>query len=80
MSTPATLREERFLSLPNNAWSRVNGDDFVHKKLETFKFKASTTNKGKFDYKSVVSVDDAQKFSYSDELKFGFPFRSLYYL
>lgn len=79
MSTPATLRDDRFLALPSPAWSKINSDDYVHKKLETIKFKAVTGQKGKFDYKSVVSVNDKDQFSYSDELKFGFPYRSIYY-
>jgi hypothetical protein len=30
MSTPVTLKEERFLSLPKDNFSKILGDDYVH--------------------------------------------------
>jgi len=84
MSTPATLKEERFLGLPKQAHAGVLGDDYTHKKLETIKFKGTTTNGAKVDYKSVVALTEKAgvppAFALTDELKLGIPaFENKYY-
>jgi len=42
MSTPVTLKEEKFLGLPKDTYAKVLGDDFVHSgnAIETIKFKS----------------------------------------
>ncbi len=44
MSLPVTLKEERFLALPKDNYSKILGDDFVHSDntVETFKFKSTS--------------------------------------
>lgn len=54
-NSPLSLRNERFLSLPVTANNRVLGDDYSHKKLETFKVKGATVKNASFVYKSVIA-------------------------
>lgn len=49
-----SLKVSPFTSLGSS--NNVLGDDYVHGTFETYKFKCSTTNGGKADYKAKVAT------------------------
>ena len=53
MSLPVTLKEERFLGLPKDTFSKVLGDDYVHSgnAVETIKFKSVSPKGAIVNYK-----------------------------
>lgn len=60
MSTPVTLKEEKFLGLPKDNYSKVLGDDFVHSgnAIETIKFKAVTPSGSIVNYKTSTHLGE----------------------
>ncbi|EAR90513.2 eukaryotic porin protein (macronuclear) [Tetrahymena thermophila SB210] len=77
MAQSLKLQPLTSLGTPNNVLS----DDYVHGTFETYKFKASTTNGGKVDYKAKVATaqkDGKLAVKVSDEGKIQFPFLDKY--
>lgn len=83
MSIPATLKEERFFSLPKAKYDKVLGDDYVHKgnTLETLKLKAKSESGAIVNYKTQFKVTKGETkndVKQSDEVKVQFPYRNYY--
>ena len=59
MSLPVTLKEERFLGLPKDTYSKILGDDFVHSgnAVETVKFKSVSANGATVNYKQSCHMN-----------------------
>jgi hypothetical protein len=78
----ASLKNEKFFSLPSTPNQKTLGDDYTHKTMETCKFKAATTKGGSFNYKGTIAMTEAESgrtFKIGDEVKFGFPYKTIYY-
>jgi hypothetical protein len=70
MSSPPSLRNERFFSLPSTPNQKVLGDDYAHKKNCVFKLKGNT-KRGVFNYKrETTNVGENKDVKTSDEIKF----------
>jgi hypothetical protein len=69
MSIPVTLKEERFLSLPKDNFSKILGDDYVHANntIETIKIKSVSPNGAILSYKTQSHLTD--KLTDHDEIK-----------
>ena len=54
MSLPVTLKEERFLALPKDNFSKILSDDFIHNgnTVETIKLKSVTSTGSIVNYKT----------------------------
>ena len=54
MSLPVTLKEERFLALPKDDFSKILSDDYIHNgnTFETIKLKSVTSSGSIVNYKT----------------------------
>lgn len=79
----ASLKEERFFSLPKAKFAKILTDDFCHSgnNLETVKLKAVSASGAVINYKTTFKVNKGEAkndIKQSDELKFVFPYKKVW--
>jgi hypothetical protein len=84
MSTPVTLKEEKFLALPKEKYSKLLSDDFIHSSnnLVVSKFSSLSNNGVAVNYKVTCTLNENNEnqkdLKLSDEIKFGIPYKNYY--
>ena len=60
MTTPVTLKEEKFLGLPKENYAKILNDDYIHagNAIETLKFKQVSLSGSVINYKTSCHLEE----------------------